>query len=75
MTHHDGTEHAHDDATPDDATPDDATPDDATGLGGEGTIPAGATGVAAGHDGGNDHFEPEEDTPHRTDDDGAGATA
>ncbi|KZC95354.1 MULTISPECIES: hypothetical protein [Clavibacter] len=65
MTHHDGTDHAHDDATQ----------DDAAGLGGEGTIPAGSTGVAAGHDGGNDHFEPEEDTPHRTDEDGAGATA
>ncbi|MDA3803377.1 hypothetical protein PED38_01035 [Clavibacter sp. CT19] len=70
MTHHDGTEHAHDDATTGDATP-----DDGAGLGGEGTIPAGATGVAAGHDGGNDHFEPEEDTPHRTDEDGADATA
>jgi len=69
MTHHDGTEHAHDDATTGDATP------DGPGLGVEGTIPAGETGVAAGHDGGNDHFEPEEDTPHRTDDDGAGATA
>ncbi|MFT2692366.1 hypothetical protein [Clavibacter zhangzhiyongii] len=54
MTHHDGTDHAHDD-------------DD---LGGDGTIPAGASGVAAGHDGGSDHFEPEEDTPHRTDEDG-----
>ncbi|MFT2752007.1 hypothetical protein [Clavibacter sp. Sh2088] len=61
MTHHDGTDHAHDD-------------DDAK-LGGEGTIPAGATGVAAGHDGGDDHFEPEEDTPHRTDEDGDGASA
>jgi hypothetical protein len=57
MTHHDGTEHDH---------------DDEAGLGGEGTIPAGATGIAAGHDGGNDHFEPEEDTPHRTDEDGDG---
>jgi hypothetical protein len=57
MTHHDGTDHAH---------------DDDQGLGDEGTIPAGASGVAAGHDGGSDHFEPEEDTPHRTDEDGAG---
>jgi hypothetical protein len=60
MTHHDGTDHAHD--------------DDAK-LGGDGTIPAGPTGVAAGHDGGDDHFEPEEDTPHRTDDAGDGASA
>ena len=57
MTHHDGTADAHDDEK----------------LGGEGTIPAGATGVAAGHDGGNDHFEPEEDTPHPADEDGDGA--
>ncbi|OUE26398.1 hypothetical protein BFL36_04115 [Clavibacter michiganensis] len=70
MTHHDGTEHAHDDATPDEAAQ-----GDGPGLGGEGTIPSGASGVAAGHDGGNDHFEPEEDTPHHTDDDGEGATA
>ncbi|MFS4507224.1 hypothetical protein ACMA46_13400 [Clavibacter sp. Sh2141] len=61
MTHHDGTTDAHGD-------------DDAN-LGGDGTIPAGATGVAAGHDGGSDHFEPEEDTPHRTDGDGDGASA
>ncbi|MDQ0743736.1 hypothetical protein QFZ62_001044 [Clavibacter sp. B3I6] len=61
MTHHDGTTDAHGD-------------DDAK-IGGEGTIPAGATGVAAGHDGGSDHFEPEEDTPHRTDEDGDGASA
>jgi hypothetical protein len=60
MTHHDGTADAHD--------------DDAK-LGGDGTIPAGSTGVAAGHDGGNDHFEPEEDTPHSDDEDGAGAGA
>jgi hypothetical protein len=59
MTHHEGTD-------------DTSAHDDQAGLGEDGTIPAGTTGVAAGHDGGNDHFEPEEDTPHQADEERGG---